>query len=172
MSTIHFLNVKEGDCSVIQHNSDRVSVIDVCNAKPDDSRESQSAKLAWALRLQSRGVRGNFRQKEHPVNPIEYLKGFGISSVFRFILTHPDMDHMDGIKAFFEELSPGNFCDTANEKEMESSSWSGSPYNQADWNFYKNLRDSNPQSDPKRLTKLSGDIGQYWNRGEGESPSG
>ena len=167
MSTIHFLNVKEGDCSVIQHNSGRVSVIDVCNAEPVDSSESKYQMLTLELRMEGlRGVLGNFNQKKHPVNPVEYLKKFGISSVFRFILTHPDMDHMDGIKAFFEEFSPGNFWDTANEKEMESSSWSGSPYNQADWNFYKNLRDSNPQSDPKRLTKLSGDIGQYWNRDE------
>jgi len=36
-----------------------------------------------------------------PVNPIEYLRDRGISEVFRFILTHPEMDHMDGIKDFF-----------------------------------------------------------------------
>ena len=36
MSTIHFLNVKEGDCSVIEHNSGRVTVIDVCNATKVD----------------------------------------------------------------------------------------------------------------------------------------
>lgn len=36
MATIHFLNVKQGDCSVIKHNSGHVTVIDVCNAKPTD----------------------------------------------------------------------------------------------------------------------------------------
>ena len=34
MATIHFLNVKEGDCSIIEHNSGHTTVIDVCNAKP------------------------------------------------------------------------------------------------------------------------------------------
>lgn len=170
MSTIHFLNVKEGDCSIIQHNSGRVSVIDVCNAKPSHSAES---KLEMALSRSATGeVRGNFNQKAHPVNPVAYLKEGAIVSIFRFILTHPDMDHMDGIKALFSEFPPTAFWDTNNQKEMESSSWSGSPYNQADWEFYKNLRDTNPRSGPRRMTNLSGDNGQYWNRGEGGSPGG
>ena len=31
MSIIHFLNVKNGDCSIIEHTSGNVSVIDICN---------------------------------------------------------------------------------------------------------------------------------------------
>ena len=34
MATIHFLNVKDGDCSVIEHNSGHVTVIDVCMRPP------------------------------------------------------------------------------------------------------------------------------------------
>ena len=162
MDTIHFLNVKEGDCSVIEHNSGRVSVIDVCNARPVDSVES---KLEMLLAKQfTRGVPGNFQQKKYPVNPVAYLRDHGIVSVFRYIQTHPDMDHMDGIKAFFDEFAPGNLWDTDNEKEMADSSWTGSPYSQHDWKFYKTLRDTNPRSNPKRITPLAGHHGQYWNR--------
>ena len=96
--------------------------------------------MVAAMEATLRGVRGNFNQKAHPVNPLSYLKKQSISSVFRFVLTHPDMDHMDGIKALFDEFPPTNFWDTNNQKELDSSSWSGSPYNQADWEFYKNLR--------------------------------
>ena len=32
MAVIHFLNVKQGDCTFIQHNDGKVTVIDVCNA--------------------------------------------------------------------------------------------------------------------------------------------
>lgn len=170
MPTIHFLNVKEGDCSVIQHGSGRVSVIDVSNAKPSGSDESK-LEVARAA-LVTRGVQGNFNQKAYPVNPVAYLEGHRIGSIFRFILTHPDMDHMDGIKAFFERFQPENFWDTNNKKAMDSSSWSTSPYNQADWDFYKSLRDTNPQTNPKRLTNLSGQKGPYWNQGEGGSPGG
>ena len=164
MSTIHFLNVKDGDCSIIEHNSGRKTVIDVCNAKPSSLVESKS-EMALAS-LATRAVQGNFNQKAYPVNPVAYLEEHGISSIFRFILTHPDMDHMDGIKALFDAFPPVAFWDTNNQKKMDSSSWSTSPYNQDDWEFYKFLRDTSPQHNPKRLTNLSGDNGQYWNRDE------
>ena len=75
------------------------------------------------------------------------------------------MDHMDGIGALFAEFSPVNLWGTDNKKEPADSSWNGSPYNPDDWRFYKSLRDTNPQSDPRRLTLTDGDRGQYWNIG-------
>lgn len=162
MATIHFLNVKEGDCSVIQHNSGHTSVIDVCNAKAVEPL--QEALLSqWAK--SERGISGNFQQKKYPVNPVSYLREQKISSIFRYIQTHPDMDHLDGIEALFNEFNPANFWDTNNTKEMPSSNWAGSPYNESDWKFYKNLRDSRPDDDPKRLTLYSDSRGQYYNQG-------
>ena len=106
------------------------------------------------------------------MNPIAYMKGHGISSIFRYIQTHPDMDHMDGIKALFETFTPVNFWDTENNKEILNSSWLGSQYSEEDWNFYKRLRVEKPQHDPKRLALLSGAHGQYYNIGEGGSRGG
>ena len=166
MATIHFLNVKQGDCSVISHNSGRVTVIDVCNAKPPDV---QTEKLAEALFGR---IRGNFQQKRHPVNPISYLQNHSIDSIFRYMQTHPDMDHMDGIEALFDEFSPINFWDTDNMKEMDDSSWENSPYNEDDWIFYKDLRDTKPDSNPKRLALLAGAKGKYWNVGDSGSSGG
>jgi hypothetical protein len=48
---------------------------------------------------------------------------------------------------------------------MPSASWEGSPYNEEDWKFYKHLRDSKPETDPKRLALLSGARGQFYNVG-------
>ena len=166
MATIHFLNVKQGDCSIIEHNSGRVSVIDVCNAKPINTIESLAEMVAYGVAI--REVSGNFHQKESPVNPVAYLHEHTISSIFRYVQTHPDMDHMDGIRALFEAFPPLNFWDTDNTKEMSLSSWSGSPYDQEDWSLYKRLRDSNPSSDPKRLTPLCRAIGKYWNDDDGD----
>ena len=170
MATIHFLNVKDGDCSAIKHNSGRLTVIDVCNAKAPETEESRFVmSLAEAA---TRGVSGNFQQKMYPVNPVAYLRDHGERSIFRYIQTHPDMDHMDGIRALFDQFRPLNFWDTDNDKEMSSESWTGSPYNQDDWRFYKALRDSNPKDDPKRLTLLSGAKGQYWNVGDDGTSGG
>ena len=130
MPTIHFLNVKQGDCSVICDNSGRVTVIDVCNAKPPDARVDFS-NAYWAQR--QRGENGNFQQKRYPVNPISYLRKHNINRIHRYIQTHPDMDHMDGIKTLFEEFRPVNFWDTDNMKEIDNSSWTNSPFNEEDW---------------------------------------
>ena len=145
MATFHFLNVREGDCSIIRHNSGRVSVIDVCNAKPVDLAEELDI-ATWAKA--DRGVTGNFQQKRYPVNPIAYIRDHGLSSVWRYIQTHPDMDHMDGIKAFFGKFAPDNIWDTDNNKEM-ASPWDSLRYREEDWKFYKHLRNSKPTSNPK-----------------------
>lgn len=166
MSIVHFLNVKDGDCSVIQHISGRVTVVDVCNATPSESLEEEQRRTT--LNAATRGVAGNFQQKRYPVNPISYLKEHSISRVFRYIQTHPDMDHMDGIRAFFTEFDPSNMWDTSNNKEMSDQSWNTSPYRRIDWDFYKALRDNNPRSNPRRLTLLAGARGEYYNDNGGD----
>lgn len=169
MPTIHYLNVKEGDCSVIEHYSGHKTVIDVCNATPPEPiAEAVAATLAKA----DRGISGNFQQKKWPVNPISYMREHGITSIFRYVQTHPDMDHMDGIETLFGEFSPINFWDTDNTKERPSLSWPGSPYRESDWKFYKRLRDTDPDDDPKRLTLHSGAHGQYYNQGNDGTSGG
>lgn len=169
MAIIHFLNVKQGDCSIINHKSGRVTVIDVCNAKPPDTKVEKS--IAEAAMLE-KGISGNFQQKKHPANPISYLKDHHITGIFRYIQTHPDMDHMDGIEILFDEFNPINVWNTDNKKEIDDTSWESSPYNEDDWKFYKNLRDTKPTEGPKRLALLDGAEGQYWNIGENDIPDG
>ena len=159
MPTIHFLNVKSGDCSIIEHYSGHKTVIDVCNAR---SAKPATEELFAEIFETHRRIGGNFQQKSHPVNPIGYMRDRGIGEIFRYIQTHPDMDHMDGIEDLFREFNPTNFYDTNNTKEMPSSEWRGSPYRESDWKYYKRLRDANPQTDPKRLVLYSGnDEGPY-----------
>ena len=165
MATIHFLNVKEGDCSVIEHNLGRVTVIDVCNAKAPSTDES---RYMMSMAKAATRVPGNFQQKKHPVNPVAYLQEHKIAGIFRYIQTHPDMDHMDGIKVLFSQFGPVNFWDTENQKEMAADSWATSPYDRSDWDFYKNLRDTDPDTDPKRLTLLAGARGRYYNKKGGD----
>ena len=165
MATIHFLNVREGDCSIIQHNSGRVTVIDVCNAQNPETTESKRVMLSAEIATR---VPGNFQQKKHSVNPVAYLQKHNITDIFRYIQTHPDMDHMDGIKVLFSEFAPGNLWDTENIKEMSDDSWATSPYDKADWDFYRELRDTDPDADPKRLTLLAGAKGKYFNHESGD----
>ncbi len=172
MAKFHFLNVKNGDCSIIEHNSGHVSVVDICNARlPEHSKElALWEKLLLQQEAQvlaeKTGARKNYGQKANPENPIAYMSKLGITSIFRLAITHPDMDHMDGLTDLFQYSTPINYYDTANIKEI-TGSWEGSPYREEDWLLYKKLRD-NPQNDsPKCLRIYSGDDGIYrrkdWN---------
>ena len=49
MATIHFLNVGEGDCIVVQHNSDRVSMIDISCGNITEIEEVDSSTKCAAV---------------------------------------------------------------------------------------------------------------------------
>ena len=153
MGVIHFLNVNEGDCILIEHPSKRKTIIDISNGKK-------------VINACEGFFSGNHNQKSHPVNPIDYLKQRNIHTIFRFILTHPDMDHMDGIKDLFNSFEVVNFWDTDNTKMMdESTEWGR--YNKADWDFYQDIRKSN--TNPTVLNLYAGQRGQYFNQVDGEN---
>jgi beta-lactamase superfamily II metal-dependent hydrolase len=167
VSIFHFLNVSDGDCSIIEHNDGKNTVIDVCNARAMASTQAASLSLNEVIAQkvaneQRKRPHVNYRQKDYPVNPIEYMLDHGITSVFRFILTHPDMDHMDGIQAFFDAFSPTNFWDTDNTADKDE--FAGR-YDEDDWDFYQWLR--NPAcASPKRLALYSGAKGKYYNQND------
>ena len=56
--------------------------------------------------------------KAYPTNPVEYIKRWHMSDIFRYIQTHPDMDHMDGLKNLANSKLIINFWDTTNTKEQ------------------------------------------------------
>lgn len=152
---LHFLNVNQGDCTIIQHGNGRVTMVDVCNAS-----STKSLKAIFENEIvKAAGLAGDYQQRNSPVNPLKYLHDLGVETIFRFIVTHPDMDHMGGIRHLFNEFKVVNFWDTANCKEMGS--FKGSPHDEEDWKFYQSLRQAGAPA--KRLTLHSGDIGKYWN---------
>lgn len=131
MATVHFLNVSPGDCTVIQHASGRVSVIDIC----DGNINQDAVRLERSLERLS--ARGNFGMTEYPTNPIRYMQGLNIANVFRFILTHPDMDHMDGLDAMYRAMGIENFWHTGVTRERPDFGFGG--YRETDWKIYQDL---------------------------------
>ena len=136
---IHFLNVLNGDCTIIEHETGRISVIDICNGNCSEDEENEKE---------------NSNKKNSSTNPIDYLWNICEGkSVFRFVLTHPDMDHMDGIKNLFDNFHPINFWDTSHEKDWSNSKDCGK-YKKEDWHFYKTLR--NKKENPLTLKIYKG----------------
>lgn len=135
MLTIHFLNVGKGNCTIIGHPSGRISIIDIDNSRI----KSTERKLT---------------------DPIRYVKNFNITSVFRFVLTHPDMDHMSGLNELSNNVDIVNFWDTENNKIIDNSSWDESPYDQGDWKKYHSFK--NREESPKYIINYRRDEGRYW----------
>ena len=124
MSTIHFLDVKPGDCSIIQHSSGHVTMIDVCSAY---------------IPAQQLGVYLDLHRC--PVNPVKYLRTLSIPRLHRLIITHPDMDHIDGIHSVASEFQPVCFWDTKNSKYISQDKLQGDRQME-NWYAYQTLRNN------------------------------
>jgi beta-lactamase superfamily II metal-dependent hydrolase len=112
--TLHFLNVGNGDCTIIELPDGNLMMVDICNGGGTDRQLTDPITYLYSLRPKP--------------------------SLFRYVQTHPDMDHMDGLAALAQKCSITNFWDTANNKPRPDFS---SPYGKgkpADWDAYLRLR--------------------------------
>ena len=151
---VHYLNVKNGDCIIFERSSSgRVTVIDIsCGNLTTELIEKEKA---------FKKPSGDYGMRNHPTNPIDYLTSKGISEIWRFILTHPDMDHMDGMKKLFTDKTISNFWDCGIRRDKPDFE-ENNLYLEDDWDFYEDLI-SGKVNGPKVITPRAGDIGQYWN---------
>lgn len=95
-------------------------------------------------------------------DPIEFLDShYSQESIFRFILTHPDMDHMSGLHELFTKRYVYNFWDTEHEKAVDTSQLNFGGYSKHDWLTYKKLRAGS--DNPKVLRLLhNSQPKSYW----------
>jgi len=160
MATVHFLNVGEGDCILIQHNSGRISMIDISCGNLSVIEESTN-RLIKEAGLASPGVAGNYNMKAYPTKPQEYLTSLGITTIWRFILTHPDMDHLDGFNALMDEVTVNNFWHSGADKpKPDFSNFNG--YREEDWDRYVKVRDDK-ETGTTTLKVLAGKSFKYAN---------
>lgn len=157
MASIHLLNVGSGDCTIIQHGSGRVTLVDICGGNA--TRASAEGFLAKAL---TESVKGNFRMCERPTHPLDYLDRLQFDQIHRFILTHPDMDHMDGLKALLDAKTVGNYWDcgirrTPPNFEVDCR------FKEEDWFAYQQLV-AGTQPNTKTIAVLAGDQFSFANK--------
>lgn len=91
------------------------------------------------------------RAKRELTDPIEFLKStYPTKKLWRFILTHPDLDHMRGLKALYENIGFDNFWDTNHTKTKPDFR---SDVDRDDWNFYQWLRSADSPMRPRMYTR-------------------
>lgn len=175
MLKLHFLNVGHGDCTFVEHPSGRLTMIDINNSKSlpsDDVDALAEAKglSSWQFKS-ARLIEAKYTWEDYYksllVDPYDYyVQHFDSKSVFRYIQTHPDMDHMSGLHRFFwqEKIGLGNFWDVAHDKKCEEEDFATSPYSYVDWLVYQCLRAGCGPDDTshKAINNLQGQVGQFW----------
>jgi competence protein ComEC len=78
------------------------------------------------------------KAKTELTDPIAFLQSvYPSETLWRFVLTHPDLDHMRGIKRLYQTIGFNNFWDTAHIKPTPEYR---SDDDKVDWEFYQELR--------------------------------
>jgi beta-lactamase superfamily II metal-dependent hydrolase len=170
---IHFLNVGHGDCTIIEHPSGRLTMIDINNSKslPEDDQVALAAQLGISL---SQFRMGTIEKKSWAqyyegllVDPRDYWRDhFAGRHLFRYIQTHPDLDHMGGLASLFwgEKVTLGNFWDYDHDKTKQESDFDNGPHDWNDWLAYTYLR-RGVQADGRAhaiIKLLRDETGDYW----------
>lgn len=151
--SIHFLNVGHGDCTIIEHPSGRITMVDINNSKslPDDDIDALAEQVGISKSLFAAAGFGpvGFRSwedyyKSLLVDPTDFFKDtFGSwRSIFRYVQTHPDMDHLSGLHRFFwqQKIILENMWDTAHTKTKTEDDFAGTRYSFQDWIVYQRMR--------------------------------
>ena len=167
MTKIHFLNVNEGDCIVLEHDSGRTTVFDICAG---NIKRQQSTVASVLTKNEVTPYPGNFRMCHFPTNPLDYLKRLQKPDIWRFILSHPDMDHLDGFDALLTEFSVLNFWDSGARKEKPDFGNFGG-YKEEDWDRYAKVIEGK-ESGTRCIQVRSGAKFKYANQNDTEDGVG
>ncbi len=168
---IHFLNVDHGDCTIIRHPGDeehpcgRISFIDINNWQ---HRNESVTGLRYMIRQL---VNSDFQisdedyARKYLNDPVDYFKSEianGDEEVWRFISTHPDMDHLSGLKRLDDEVGFQILWDTFHNKTLSRDDEWPTRFNPEDWERYEAIR--NGETNHKNIHPTRGTKVSYWKR--------
>jgi hypothetical protein len=162
MLKLHFLNVGHGDCCILEF-PEKVAIIDINrNKTPDDdsmkelieaSTPDNAKNIKGELKAGDIDKKTALKKAEYTIpiqDPLKYLEKNNMKSIFRFISTHPHMDHLHGLGELDKTVEISNFWALKNKfkanKSLDKQTASD------DWSTYKKYRDSTTASDAEEVT--------------------
>jgi len=110
MLIAHFLNVGHGDCSIFENrDTGRTMMVDInTNTTIDETTQDEILGSFWLDKYAARKAKAALLEQTQDyllkeagytiglTDPIQYLKSLGNPNLFRFISTHPHIDHLTG----------------------------------------------------------------------------
>lgn len=139
-------------------------MVDICKGNYEKSAPLFLLEEFFAqIEEDSQRLKGDFGMSKKPTNPLDYLATVGINSIFRFILTHADMDHLDGLDVLMSKIPVNVFWETGVRRNKPS--FDGPcPYKEEDWDRYQKIVERK-QDGITVLSHLAGSRFQFANRG-------
>ncbi|MBP1945201.1 hypothetical protein [Methanobacterium petrolearium] len=147
MLKIHFLNVGHGDCCIVEFlDTGRTAIVDINRTSEIDksSADELTAELSISKSLfeiySQKAVLKDVGYNIDIQDPIKYLDDQSFDNIFRFISTHPHMDHLTGLNTLLSDKTVWNVWILKNNIEPDLNKLTSSQV--VDWELYKSLRDS------------------------------
>lgn len=150
---LHFLNVGHGDCCIIEFDSGRKAIVDINRSSEFDEETVNEIIQESSLSFNSKGTLETYFQLGvvdynyvlekcgydiQLTDPIEYLQDNNITSIFRFVSTHPHMDHLAGLNSIKNDMFNIWICDNQFTQDNDLLSES----QKEDWSAYLQFRDN------------------------------
>lgn len=130
-----FLDVGDGDCVVVHFPSGRLMVVDINSPCWFQGRLQDTYSVIQQIHLNT--------------------------PIWRYIQTHPDLDHMTGLCDLSNHVTIHNFWDVKNTKRLEKGDFSRTKYDASDWQRYRSFAEGGI-SGTKTLSPAYLEEGQYW----------
>lgn len=146
MIKYHFMNVGHGDTTIIELPDSSLMVVDF--NRDNDFDEDTAKELSEIYKINFEDLKkqgkGYYQalSKYYDIaldDPLSYLKeNFDYSTIFRYVQTHPDLDHFAGFKALTTEYTITNFWDT-DHKNITKDDFANDS-DKEDWEHYLEFR--------------------------------
>jgi beta-lactamase superfamily II metal-dependent hydrolase len=163
---VHVLNVGRGSCTVVESPSGRASMIDINDGGKLREEEYGAIRQRSFIEL----LAGTEIKKEEAllVDPIDWFLTNVGPYMWRFILSHPDKDHMSGIRRLFSGGSGISLTVGWDYDHTRTRTEADYPNNSAgwlDWQWYMGFHKGymwDGVTWPQRIHPLRADAGNYW----------
>lgn len=160
---VHVLNVGRGSCTVVSSPGGRTTMIDINDGGKLRAEEYEAIRERAGLFAAS-----SVKKEEQLLDdPIMWFKRHYGDSLHRFILSHPDMDHLSGVRRLLSrqrEIEVFNFWDYNHKRSRKESDFP-TEAGWLDWRWYTGLHkgaDWEGVEWPKRIHPMRGEPGNYW----------
>ncbi len=177
MIRTHHLNVGHGDTILVElFDTKRLMVIDI-NRSSEFDDDTKDELINEALERVDENTRSFYKHSFYDrkklfekagydielTDPIEYINELGYSNIFRFIQTHPHLDHFKGLSDLFTNFNIWNIWCVKNNFTMDLTKLEDSE--KLDWALLKKYRDSieSKIENTTIVRPFSGEQREFWN---------